>query len=278
MFSPALKREPSNKTGYQVRIELELEDGDEDKIVNTAPVAAPTPSMWRTAEEVFMDHKGRSRSKVFMQPKTLSPDGSMQKTKSFEFMEKRISLEDCKTAATTPASATSSKSLQIPDRRNSALQMAAGHGSSSLIRDIDGPIQNGVCQYVLKIYDEIEARNYNLLESSKDALLQFTPRYLGEIDHDGEDEIEVSETEWKAAMGRNSVDFSERTQRYMRLSNLLLNFSCECLVFMDVNIGCRTFFVHQAVYKTPRGDLYKKIIKLVQSLCTEEEHRSQAIT
>lgn len=141
-------------------------------------------------------------------------------------------------------------------------QVAAGHGGASLMKhfaDTDS-LEQEVPSYIMKVYDEAEARAYQELEDTDDALLKFTARYAGDfVPNDP-----VSEQ-------------GEPLGRYMRLTNLLANFSRRPHV-MDCKVGCRSFLEEEVNKKGPRKDLYKKLLELDSSAPTPEEREAEACT
>lgn len=114
-----------------------------------------------------------------------------------------------------------------------------------------------IAEYVMKVYDETEARVYQELQDRKDLLLRFTARFFGEVDKD-----DVAD---------------DLDGRYMRLTNLLRGFSLNPHV-MDCKLGIRSFGEQEVFNTALRQDLYRKLIDLDPDEATEEERQQGTCT
>lgn len=129
---------------------------------------------------------------------------------------------------------------------------AAGHAGSLKADDS----QQG---FILKPYDEAEARNYEALWNTEgDPLQEFVPRWGGVT------EMQVGTAE------------SGEMSTFMRIGNLLDAFDKPCV--MDCKMGFRTFQEKEASNTKPRADLYKRLVELSPELVTDEEHKAGSIT
>lgn len=136
---------------------------------------------------------------------------------------------------------------------------AAGHGGSSILKHVDS---HGVIQdkpaYIMKTYDEVETRAYEVLRNSNDILYSFTPKFGGEVHH-----------------GDLPTDIAEG--RYIKLSNLLQRFGANPHV-MDCKIGTRSFAEQEITNTKLREDLYRRMKDLDPLVLTAEENNAGAIT
>merc|ERR1719440_2228517 len=113
--------------------------------------------------------------------------------------------------------------------------------------------------FILKPYDEIEAKNYEELWAIQDDPLQkFVARWGGALD-----------------VGVGTAEAGD-TKPFMRLGNLLESFSKPCV--MDCKMGVRTFQEKEAANMKPRADLYKRLNELTPEFLSEEDHAAGAIT
>lgn len=170
-------------------------------------------------------------------------------------------VEDDESPGPLPNDATKPKKASL--RRNLTTQ-AAGHGGDNIKKDWNCN-EEGIPEYIIKVYDEIEARNYKALQAFKDPLTRFTPHYDGDV----EDSV-------------NEMDCDEfgkplKAKKYMRLSNLLRQFQKGPHV-MDCKLGTRSFTESDVNNFQTRADLFLKMKNLSPNELTQEEHQAGAIT
>lgn len=186
------------------------------------------------------------------------------KKKQVQMMEQGSSVE---VREETPPDRPSDAPKQM--RRHLTLQ-AAGHGGANILKDWRCN-DDGVPRYIVKVYDETEAGNYETLQANKDPLSRFTPHYDGEMEEEDLDEFNNR--------GGDEGDAAKvpEPQKYMRLSNLLLQFQRGPHV-MDCKLGIRSFAESEVVSKKLRPDLYERLKALSPGDLTPEEHEAAAIT
>mmetsp|Transcript_51938 Transcript_51938/g.121590 ORF Transcript_51938/g.121590 Transcript_51938/m.121590 type:complete len:693 (+) Transcript_51938:101-2179(+) len=136
------------------------------------------------------------------------------------------------------------------------LIQAAGHAQSMLPDTVDPT-------FILKPFDEIEARNYEEIWSKpeEENLQKFIGRYGGVA------EIDIL-----------SVDSGKTTEKrkFMRISNLIYGFSNPCV--LDAKLGIRTFREREITNEKQRPDLFKKLMDFAPEQTTAEEKASGSIT
>mmetsp|Transcript_20059 Transcript_20059/g.55215 ORF Transcript_20059/g.55215 Transcript_20059/m.55215 type:complete len:427 (-) Transcript_20059:173-1453(-) len=138
-------------------------------------------------------------------------------------------------------------------------RVAAGHGGTSILKFVDRNAEEvpDIPEFVMKVWDDVEACVYKELGATDDSLLPFTPGFFGEVDPD----------DLTPDLGG----------RYMRLSNVLHNFNANPNV-MDCKLGIRSF-TEEEVHKVKlREDLYKKLVDLDPTAPTAEERQAKACT
>lgn len=139
------------------------------------------------------------------------------------------------------------------DPKSLAVQ-AAGH-AQTLLEDVE---DSG---FILKPHDAVEALNYeNLWSSDKEPLHAFIAPYGGVVN----------------ILLDSRTDEAQVQSLFMRIGNLLVGFNNPRV--MDCKMGVRTFQESEAANMKPRGDLYKKLVKLKPEVITPEEKEAQAIT
>jgi 1D-myo-inositol-triphosphate 3-kinase len=134
-------------------------------------------------------------------------------------------------------------------KRENNIPLAAGH-SNSVIIDASNP------DYVLKEFDESEARNYSEICAREDPIRSLISHYGGIVEDGASD--------------------GETPKRFMRMGNLLTGMDNPTI--MDCKLGCRSFTEENVTDATPRADLYEKLLKLHPDLLTEEEKKLGATT
>lgn len=135
----------------------------------------------------------------------------------------------------------------------------------TILKDFDNStdLASGVPDYVIKVYDEIEARAYKELEENHDSLLRFTARFCGDFTFEAADLEELG--------------LEKPAGRYMRLSNLLKEFERGPHV-MDCKVGCRSFSEAEVSKQTLRQDLFRRLVEIDPDAPTPEERAAGACT
>jgi len=137
----------------------------------------------------------------------------------------------------------------------SVLQAAGHAGNLRTVNEDDSTYQG----FILKLYDEAEAKNYEKIWNGEgEPLQQIVARWGGTVD------VKIG-----------SADAGE-TATFMRLGNLLEQFKDPCV--MDCKMGCRTFQETEAKNSKPRPDLYKRLNELTPEYLSSEDHAAGHIT
>mmetsp|Transcript_23558 Transcript_23558/g.52173 ORF Transcript_23558/g.52173 Transcript_23558/m.52173 type:complete len:616 (+) Transcript_23558:107-1954(+) len=162
-----------------------------------------------------------------------------------------------RTLSSSQRASGSSASLRNTRRKRTPAKVAAGHasrGNGGVLQEED---ENGKPQYILKTLDETEVFVYSLLENdyAEDPIHHFVPKFEGVVE---------------------DCDSDGKVSRYIRISNLLLNFWQPKV--MDVKLGCRTFLESECDNPKPRPDLFERMEQLYPSQITEDEKKLGAIT